>query len=53
MDWYEELERIANNDAKLSPGARTAVKDVVVSILDEGEEYPLRLESVVMALIAD
>jgi hypothetical protein len=51
--WYDELERIAKNAAKLSPDARRAVRDVVVAILSEGEQYPLRLDGVVTALIAD
>jgi hypothetical protein len=53
LAWYDELERIARNPAKLSPDARRAVKDVVVSILSEGARYPLRLERVVTALLAD
>ena len=50
LDWYDELERIAGNATKLSPSARRAVKDVVVSILSEGARYPLRLERVVTEL---
>jgi hypothetical protein len=53
LAWYDELERIARNPAPLSPDARRAVKDVVVSILNEGARYPLRLERVVTALLAD
>jgi hypothetical protein len=51
--WYDELERIAKNTAKLSPDARRAVREVVVSILSEGEQCPPRLDGFVTELIAD
>jgi hypothetical protein len=50
--WYDELQRIAGNAAKLTPCAREAVKSVVVSILGEGEKCPAGIE-VVLAAFGD
>ena len=53
VTWYDELEQIAGDSAKLSPRARRALRKVVVSILSEGEQCPAKLEPVVAKLIAD
>jgi len=51
--WYDELQRIAGNAAKLPPCARRAVKSVVFSILSEGELCPAGLEQVLAAFSDD
>jgi hypothetical protein len=51
--WYDELQRIAGNAAKLPPRARQAVKSVVVSILSEGEQCPAGIDAVLAAFSDD
>jgi hypothetical protein len=51
--WYDELQRIADKAPKLPPPARKAVRRVVVSFLDEGEQRPAGLEHVLARIYAE